>query len=118
MLNNAVKRARAARHDQSGFTLIELLIVIVILGILAAIVVFSVKGITNKADVNACQTEVSTVDTAEEAAFAQNGAYDATMTALVADGFIHAVPKYIASYDTATNKVVLNGSAPGGCTAQ
>ncbi|MGW5532330.1 type II secretion system protein, partial [Streptomyces xanthochromogenes] len=37
---------RARRQD--GFTLIELLVVIVILGVLAAIVVFSVRGIGDK----------------------------------------------------------------------
>ena len=36
-----------AREEESGFTLIELLIVIVILGILAGVVIFSVGGITD-----------------------------------------------------------------------
>ena len=43
-----LQQLRAARKNESGFTLIELLIVIVILGILAAIVVFSVQGITDR----------------------------------------------------------------------
>ena len=41
-------RIRAARENESGFTLIELLIVIVILGVLSGIVVFSVSGITSR----------------------------------------------------------------------
>ena len=40
---------REARENESGFTLIELLIVIVILGVLAAIVVFAVGGINDTA---------------------------------------------------------------------
>ena len=41
-----LRSRRAELGDQGGFTLIELLIVIVILGILAAIVVFAVLGKT------------------------------------------------------------------------
>jgi general secretion pathway protein G len=58
-----------------GFTLIELLVVIVILGILAAVVVFSVRGITDKGDSSACKAQVSTIETAVEAYRAQYGAY-------------------------------------------
>ena len=49
---------------EQGFTLIELLVVIAILGILAAVVVFSVNGITDRGKKSACVTEVSTVQTA------------------------------------------------------
>ena len=45
MLQESVRKKRAG---EGGFTLIELLIVIVILGILAAIVVFAVGGITDR----------------------------------------------------------------------
>ena len=48
-------RIRAARENESGFTLIELLIVIVILGVLSGIVVFSVSGITNRGNKAACK---------------------------------------------------------------
>ena len=58
-----------------GFTLIELLVVIVILGILAAVVVFSVRGITDKGDSSACKAQVNTIETAVEAYRAQYGAY-------------------------------------------
>lgn len=82
------------RHDvnaQEGFTLIELLIVIVILGVLAGIVVFAVGGITDRGKTSACSTEKKTIQTAEEANFAQNGAY-ALSSALV--------PKFLASAPT------------------
>ena len=56
---------------EQGFTLIELLVVIAILGILAAVVVFSVQGITNRGDQNACKAEVATVNTAIQAFYAE-----------------------------------------------
>jgi general secretion pathway protein G len=64
------QRIRKAMKEQSGFTLIELLIVIVILGILAAIVVFSVSGITDRGKSSACKSDVATVTTAVEAYYA------------------------------------------------
>jgi prepilin-type N-terminal cleavage/methylation domain-containing protein len=65
-------RIRAARENESGFTLIELLIVIVILGVLSGIVVFSVSGITGRSQAAACKTDLATVQTASEAYNAAN----------------------------------------------
>ncbi len=42
-----------------GFTIVELLVVIVVIGILAAITVVSYKGVNNKAIFSACQSDVS-----------------------------------------------------------
>jgi prepilin-type N-terminal cleavage/methylation domain-containing protein len=55
-----------------GFTLVELLIVIVILGILATVTVFAVRGITNKGQDSACKATAKTYETAIEAFYAQN----------------------------------------------
>ena len=62
-----------AKKKDKGFTLVELLIVIVILGILATVTVFAVRGLTTNAKTNACATEKSTIGTAAEAYFAQYG---------------------------------------------
>jgi len=59
------------RRSEKGFTLIELLVVIVILGILAAVVVFAVGGLQDKGSKSACQTDTKTLRTAEEAYFSQ-----------------------------------------------
>ncbi|MFQ6144214.1 type IV pilin protein [Streptomyces seoulensis] len=76
-LQDTLHRRTRARSEtaEAGFTLIELLVVIVILGVLAAIVVFSVRGINDKGQGAACKTDKSTIDTAEEAYFATNGKY-------------------------------------------
>src|SRR3954462_6486583 len=67
---NRLLAARDARRNEAGFTLIELLIVIVILGVLAAIVVFSVRGITDRGATAACKANVSSINTAVEAYYA------------------------------------------------
>ena len=62
----------SSKHDK-GFTLVELLIVIVILGILATITVFAVRGITDKGTTSACAADKNTLAVAAETYFAQYG---------------------------------------------
>jgi prepilin-type N-terminal cleavage/methylation domain-containing protein len=59
--------------QDKGFTLVELLIVIVILGILATVTVFAVRGITDQGQESACETDQRTLQTAVETWFAQYG---------------------------------------------
>ena len=87
-------RIKSARENESGFTLIELLIVIVILGVLSGIVVFSVSGITNRGDTAACDANRKTVQVASEAYYALNNVYAPDIAAL-AGGFLQSVPKTV-----------------------
>ncbi len=66
-----IQAKKAAQENNGGFTLIELLIVIVVLGILAAVVVFSLGGVTGQSAVAACQADGATVSTAIAAYNAQ-----------------------------------------------
>ena len=60
-------------EKDKGFTLVELLIVIVILGILATIVVFAVRGITDQGQESSCKATAKTYEVAIEAYYAKNG---------------------------------------------
>jgi general secretion pathway protein G len=68
---------RRSRPSQArgGFTLIELLLVLVILGILAAIVVPKFSGRTEQARLAAAQAQIATFGTALDAFEVDNGFY-------------------------------------------
>ncbi len=70
-----------------GFTLVELLIVIVILGVLATVVVFAVRGISGTAHENACAAELKNLRTAQDVHWTLNGDY-ADEAQLVAAGAV------------------------------
>ncbi|MCA1710633.1 MAG: prepilin-type N-terminal cleavage/methylation domain-containing protein [Actinobacteria bacterium] len=118
-------RIRKAKQEESGFTLIELLIVIIILGILAAIVVFAVGGITNRGTKAACKSDFKSVETAQEAKKAQDGVYGDSTT-LVSGNFIKSYPapggtppKYTINANTTglDGKVTVTvGTTTGGIT--
>ena len=115
-MSNIINRARDARRQDNGFTLIELLIVIVILGVLAAIVVFSVRGITDRGDESACKSNQKTAEVAVEAYYAKEGSNPASLAILV-DDYLKSDPsdasvdaKQRVSYNAGTGEVT-GGSA-------
>jgi type II secretion system protein G len=67
---------------RKGFTLIELLIVIVIIGILAAIAIPKFANTKNKAYVTAMKSDLRNLVTAEEAYFSDSTAYTNDSTLL------------------------------------
>jgi general secretion pathway protein G len=85
MLHNHLEALRKARKGEGGFTLIELLIVIVILGVLAGIVVFSVRGISDRGDTAACKSNLKATEVAVEAYYAKNGSNPGSTAVLVPD---------------------------------
>jgi prepilin-type N-terminal cleavage/methylation domain-containing protein len=65
-MSRAIQRYQARKDGEAefGFTLIELLIVIVVLGILAAVTVFALSGTTSKSAAAACSADGSSITTA------------------------------------------------------
>lgn len=73
-IRNSKLQTRNSRR-RSGFTLIELLLVLVILGVLAAIVVPKFAGRTEQAREAAAKTQISTFGTVLDAFEVDNGYY-------------------------------------------
>src|SRR5437868_13762553 len=76
MLLTLLKDARSRSHrSQGGFTLVELLVVIAILGILAAIVLFNISGVSANAACNAMKTDGATIQGAADIYYTNNLKY-------------------------------------------
>jgi len=70
------------RNTRKGFTLIELLIVVVIIGILAAIAIPKFANTKEKAYIAAMKSDLRNLVTAEEAFFSDSSKYTQTITDL------------------------------------
>lgn len=85
--------------QQRGFTIVELLIVVVIIGILAAIVVVAYNGITSRAHHTAVLNDLASIGKKLELYKVENGAYPTSVGQLVSANF--TVTK--GSYDDRNN---------------
>ena len=85
-------RRRLAGAGEDAFTLIELLIVIIILGVLAAVVIFGVSTFKGDAVEKACKSDRKQVDTAASSYLLKNGTTAASTAALVAAGLLRSYP--------------------------
>ncbi len=63
--------ARPRSLDDRGFTLVEILIVIVVIGLLSVVVVFSVRGIVDRGQRSSCDADAKTLIGAGEAYLAE-----------------------------------------------
>jgi prepilin-type N-terminal cleavage/methylation domain-containing protein len=88
--------------SEKGFTIVELLIVIIVIGILAAIIIVAYNGVTNKAKATKSQAAATTLIKKAEAYNAMVGTYPLTGGVTTTTGFSVASP--------ADNTVSLQGS--------
>jgi prepilin-type N-terminal cleavage/methylation domain-containing protein len=85
----------ALNENKRGFTLIELLIVVVIIGILAAIAIPKFANTKGKANVTALKSDLRNLATAQEAYFYDNASYTTVITDLAfksSPGVVLTVP--------------------------
>jgi len=93
-------------HNKKGFTLIELLIVVVIIGILAAIAIPKFANTKSKAYVTAMKSDLRNLVTAEEAFFSDSSKYTDQISLLKYQNSTGTVAPTIttgAGFWTATN---------------
>src|SRR5262249_39642098 len=67
-------------NKEQGFTLIELLVAIVVVGILTAVAIVGIGGLTNKGSSSACSTSLDAARAAGAVYYANTGAYPTTFT--------------------------------------
>lgn len=92
----------------TGFTIVELLVVIVVIGILAAITMVSYSGVKNKADTAKNQSNASSIQKAVASYYASNGSYPAWTTD--SPGTIGAINATTNVAKAPTNITLLNGA--------
>jgi type IV pilus assembly protein PilA len=110
-------------RNRGGFTFIELLVVLVIIGILAAIALPKFSATRDKAKVAALRSDVRNTETAEESYYAVFGLY-ANFAQLQADGLLSLSPgtTMVATGGTAGYSVGVTNpaiaSTPNSCSVQ
>ncbi len=81
---NQMKKPLLRRGHQSGFTLIEIMVVVVILGILAALIVPNIMSRPDQAKVTAARSDIKALSSAMEIYRLDNGHYPSTEQGLEA----------------------------------
>ena len=92
--------------NRKGFTLIELLIVVVIIGILAAIAIPKFSNTKQKAVVASMVSDLRNLATAQEAFYADSTKYATKVGSAIGNGQV----AFVAS---ANNAISITASAPG-----
>lgn len=69
---------KTRRQAQEGFTLIEIMVVIAIIGLLATLVVQSLRGATDKAKRTKAMADIAELKTALDRYYIDNGSYPTT----------------------------------------
>ena len=100
-------RSTRRTTNRKGFTLIELLIVVVIIGILAAVAIPKFSNTKEKAFVASMKSDLKNLVSAQESFYADSSRYGGK-TSITADPY-----KYTVSGDPTTVTFDIDGSATG-----
>lgn len=84
-------------HFRRGFTLIELLIVVVVIGVLAAIAIPKFQNTKGKANAASLKSDLRNMATAQEAYYYENNTYTTNLAALN----ISLTPGVVVTWGTA-----------------
>ncbi len=77
--------------NQRGFATLEVILMVVVIGILASIAVPRFTDVTTRANTAKVQADLSTLDSASQVYYMDNGAYP-TIAQLVSGNYINAEP--------------------------
>jgi type IV pilus assembly protein PilA len=106
--------------NRKGFTLIELLIVVVIIGILAAIAIPKFANTKDKAKLASVKTDLRNLVSAQESYFSTHGTYsaaaDAALNASLSQGNVLTINSASGSGFEATIENATISSDPKKCT--
>lgn len=94
-----------------GFTIVELLVVVVVIGILAAITVVSYTAVTNSAKKQTVKTDALTIASQLNKYKADKGSYPTTLADLPSSSGINSTFQY--HYDATTGSFCLTASVKG-----
>jgi len=108
---NLLAKIRNLKKFQHGFTLIELLIVVIILGILAAIVTIGVAGARDKSVEKSCKQSALNLSTALDEYYLDNGSYPASYsgTSWISTAATSGAQTTVLSYMKSTPVLVGSG---------
>lgn len=91
-----MEKEKRTIKKRKGFMLLELIIVVAIIGILAAVAIPNLVGMTDEAKVSKIQSDLSTIGTAMEVYHVKKGGtYPTDLSVLAGDnGYLKKVPEH------------------------